>query len=642
MKRRPRAVAGFAAVSMIAAAMSTSTLVAFQNTSGGSSGNANTYSRTPAPVQGGDGIGGLLPPTEQNDETLVMPPVVAGGGGPVGVNLSHIDYSMVEWVFVDAMKGASRWFPQLVSGGPWDTGAFLEQTSDGYPILAPGQAAATLMFAELKGHYPGGQYICLYDGQGTIEFGNDAHIVSQTPGRIVLNVTPTDGGIILRITSTPNPSNPIRNVRVLVPGTESTYQSQPFNQTYLQKLSKYSVIRFMDFQRTNNSPLVNWSDRPKPSDRTQATDRGVALEYMIKLCNTLGADAWFCMPHKANDQFIQQFATMVKEQLNPGLKVYIEHSNETWNGGFQQAGYCQQQGLAAGLSGDPYLAQVRWHSKRSVEIFNIWKNVFGTQSNTRLVRVLAGQHDNPWVGRQIMDYNNAYQNADAFAVAPYFGSNLGWPDSANQTASMSISQILDAAQQNIYTRRAMTVEAFGDAHARGLELIAYEGGQHLCGVGSAANNATLTDKFVQANRDPRMKNLYLEDLYGWVQSGGGVFCAYASAGHYGQWGSWGVMEWQDQPRSQAPKYDALMTFIENWEGTNPPPPSLAGDTVDSVNFQPPPDGFVNSADLAFMLAEWGNNPGSPADIVTTATLQPPPDGKVDSADLAVLLGNWSN
>ena len=65
-----------------------------------------------------------------------------------------------------------------------------------------------------------------------------------------------------------------------------------------------------------------------------------------------------------------------------------------------------------------------------------------------------------------------------------------------------------------------------------------------------------------------------------------------------------------------------------------------GDTVTTATFNPPPDGSVNAADLAFLLGEWGPNPGSTADIVTSATFQPPPDGVVDAADLAVLLGNW--
>ena len=65
-----------------------------------------------------------------------------------------------------------------------------------------------------------------------------------------------------------------------------------------------------------------------------------------------------------------------------------------------------------------------------------------------------------------------------------------------------------------------------------------------------------------------------------------------------------------------------------------------GDFVSSATFQPPPDGQVDAADLAFLLGDWGANRGSPADMVSSATFQPPPDGFVNAADLAVLLGAW--
>jgi subtilisin family serine protease len=72
-----------------------------------------------------------------------------------------------------------------------------------------------------------------------------------------------------------------------------------------------------------------------------------------------------------------------------------------------------------------------------------------------------------------------------------------------------------------------------------------------------------------------------------------------------------------------------------------PPPCFA-DFVSSQTFQPPGDGVVNAADLAFLLGAWGANPGSSADMVSSATFQPPPDGLVDAADLATLLGWWGS
>jgi len=71
-----------------------------------------------------------------------------------------------------------------------------------------------------------------------------------------------------------------------------------------------------------------------------------------------------------------------------------------------------------------------------------------------------------------------------------------------------------------------------------------------------------------------------------------------------------------------------------------PIPDCIGDIVTSRTLQPPPDGKVDGADLAYLIGEWGANPGSTADFVTSATLLPPPDGIVDGADLAVLIGAW--
>jgi len=67
--------------------------------------------------------------------------------------------------------------------------------------------------------------------------------------------------------------------------------------------------------------------------------------------------------------------------------------------------------------------------------------------------------------------------------------------------------------------------------------------------------------------------------------------------------------------------------------------SCQSDCVDS-SFNPPPDGEVDGADLAILLADWG--PCAPpccSDSVGSDFL-PPPDGEVDGADLAVLLDNW--
>ena len=167
----------------------------------------------------------------------------------------------------------------------------------------------------------------------------------------------------------------------------------------------------------------------------------MALEYLIQLSNTLNADPWFCMPHKADDDYVRQFAQMVKSGLKPELKMHIEYSNECWNGIFGQAGYCKDTGKALGLSDNDYQAQLRYYSKRAVEIFEIWEEVFG--GTDRLVRVLAAQSANPWTSEQVMDFEEAYKHADALAIAPYFGNALGDPKTQDEISKWTVDQVLD-------------------------------------------------------------------------------------------------------------------------------------------------------------------------------------------------------
>jgi hypothetical protein len=108
----------------------------------------------------------------------------------------------------------------------------------------------------------------------------------------------------------------------------------------------------------------------------------------------------------------------------------------------------------------------------------------------------------------------------------------------------------------VYTRQNAI-----NAQQRGLQLLAYEGGQHLVGVGAAQNNQTLTNLFVAANRDPGMRQLYYNDLDNWFTEGGELFMLYRLTGDYNKYGSWGLFEWQMQPRSTAHKWLGVMDYL---------------------------------------------------------------------------------
>ena len=67
-------------------------------------------------------------------------------------------------------------------------------------------------------HAPSGRFLVLYEGQGDIDFDFNAKVVHKEPWRIEIDVeTNRTSGIFMKIMST-DASDPIRNVRVIMPG----------------------------------------------------------------------------------------------------------------------------------------------------------------------------------------------------------------------------------------------------------------------------------------------------------------------------------------------------------------------------------------------------------------------------------------
>jgi hypothetical protein len=81
-----------------------------------------------------------------------------------------------------------------------------------------------------------------------------AQVVSVAKGRVEFDFTPTadmachatgaaycgDNGIHIRLTET-SPADPLRNLRVVMPGFEASHSRQPFHPWFLKSLARYSV-----------------------------------------------------------------------------------------------------------------------------------------------------------------------------------------------------------------------------------------------------------------------------------------------------------------------------------------------------------------------------------------------------------------
>lgn len=486
--------------------------------------------------------------------------------GNVGANVGWVADHSTELPFVDAVKMARPWVANR-TGLPWGQGGPLAVDRDGWVThLEPGQYA-TMRMLDVGGRYPAGRWVLRWQGTGTLRLeGGAARVVSQAPGRWEVDLTPQPtGGIVLHLLET-DPDDPVRHIELLMPGHEATAATQPFNPVFLQRLQPFDTIRFTWWMRRgsqSNGPGANatWADRTLPTEAFQ-TERGVALEYQVMLANQLDADAWLHVPHDADDQWVAGMAALVRDRLEPGRRAYVEYSNETWNGGTPQAQWVVDHGLALGLATDPFQAGLRYHALRAGQIHDIWESVLGGRE--RFVRVVSAQAGNPWTGRQVLEQAGGSAGADVIAIAPYFHCVRRiqvQPDGLEQVLAMTDDELLAACEEEVRVELPPLLQqwkALADQH--GVELVAYESGQHLIGVTPAqVADPALSDKFARVNRTQRMGDLYTEYLALWRSVGGGQLVAFAPVAPYrGAYGAFGGLEFQDQDPATAPKYLALV------------------------------------------------------------------------------------
>jgi hypothetical protein len=306
---------------------------------------------------------------------------------------------------------------------------------------------------------------------------------------------------------------------------------------------------------------------------------------MIDLANALGADPWLCVPHLADDGWARGLGALLASRLDPARKIYLEYSNEVWNGGFSQTGWARDKGKAAGLhmpENDETLGMLRFYAARAAKIFSMvavggGKKLGGgggrTSSNNRLVRVLSTQAAVPWFTQQMLAYKPGV--ADAVAIAPYFGLTLTSPEQAAEIKRLGVSGTLawvatgsSGANTDLLDWGTLpqldevVAEHKAAALAGGVsQLLAYEGGQHFVSAGGASGDEELEKVLDALNRAPEIKQVYLSYLQRWHQrSGGGLFVHFLACDRWSQWGRWGAQEYPTQPRSSAPKLDALLAW----------------------------------------------------------------------------------
>jgi hypothetical protein len=483
-----------------------------------------------------------------------------GGFSPVGVNLNGMSYWSTQWDYIDVFKKSGLgdtssnqgWLAQDFQGSAWDTGQQLN-ISKGYPAsLAPNTKAGRMMVRDLQRHGVSGVYIILWDGDGVITCSmQDVVRVSRPrPGRIDVLVqlsTSFNNGLFIVIERT-NPLNPVRNIRVLTPGFGGGggwggFRGTPFHPAFIETLRRYRVLRFMDWQETNGVGAGTWQQRPKRTD-TSYTTHGVPLEDMLLLANTVGADAWFCIPHLANDDYVRNFAIMVRDGLRPDRKAYIEYSNELWHTGFPGGQYADAQGTITKLG------RFCFTVARMRNISRIFQDVFGAAARGRFVTVVSSQVVNADATRQILACNigAAGVDIDAIGLAPYFDGFL--PTLGN------VSAIIASMDDGINVSLKLVQEHAALTQPRGFSLFTYE-----AGPGSPVGS--LSELGISAHRDPRMRGLIRRYYEGLAALNVTLRMQFGSTGLPSKYGAFGLRESTDQDPMTAPKEMGLFDLLDS-------------------------------------------------------------------------------
>lgn len=559
----------------------------------------------------------------------------------LGVNLYETFEDGSNVFFNDLFREAQLFVPMDANNlAEFDNEAVtLSVDSNGYPTnigeLQTGPSGELLTVAAQSVVYDDaiylpGDYTLAWEGEGVFTLDAGSRITIEDidePGR---NNEPDN----TRIVTVPNDlaelivvltileseaDNPLRNFRLWVPGTAPDAPSAdfawPINNLFteqtLRNIEPFSLIRFMDWNRTNFAPHPpSFADRSVASRYTwSGSDEvplgsGVPYEAMVQLANETCSDIWINIPHMVDSDYPRQLARLIDGQISPGLaldpalKVYIEFSNEAWNGQFpvRQALIDEAQAIiASGDIGDidpSDFGPSRVYARRSADVFRAFNEVLGED---RVVSVLAGQAGFAFVLESATDELQRRGDlglVDVLAIAPYLPAGpdvsvavaevrqiLGDPPgNGAELSEAQVAAVLDLHLQDVdETFRIGALEDGGREHflnrdlanRLGLPLITYEGGQHL--IGEDGENIMFFADIPRINRNEGMGDVIAAYLPAWFEFSGGVnttadpdlttLTLYHASGFWNQNEAFGLLEYDRQDPSTSPKYQAVLDFL---------------------------------------------------------------------------------
>lgn len=491
----------------------------------------------------------------------------------------------------------------------WDNGMLsqIQLNGQGYPTHVPqlvqGKVNKFRYVLSTEGaNLPSQQRFRMqWKGSGKLSLHGPVQMLQETENSFYFLVTEA-GNIFFHIILS-DAADPVRDVVVLRDGDDGQQlEEKPFYSGFLEKIRPFKALRFMDWGATNNNPVVAWMDRTPMDYFTYGTKHGVPYELMIQLANETRKDVWICVPHAANELYVQEMARLFLRDLDPALNIYLEYSNEVWNWIFQQAHYNVE-------NAPPGQQYGRAMAEKADRTFKIWHAVYGP-SKSRVKRVLGLQAGFNWLNQHILSH--LPQDAwDYASPTSYLG--LDHEDTAIPSlyAGSTAEDVLQNARNHWATYRPALKEDYNNILLYGKGILNYEGGQHF--VGNVFGNPYPYQQAMwDAQYHPGIHALYndmLDTIRNWGSRLFGNFSL--SSAQESVYGSWGVLNDIDVkgPYFQtAPKYQALLDnlceqTVSSKQRTDAPPLTIyPNPTEESITVQWPEEAGTNAPWLLCNLA----------------------------------------
>lgn len=439
---------------------------------------------------------------------------------------------------------------------------------NGWPTEIPEDAPTIgFIFSDTIGRE--GTYVLRYEGEGEIDLRFDANIISQKDGEIVFEHGSGTFEVILRSTDPNDTGDYIKNISIVKEEYVDLYDAgATFNPDALDVLADFREFRTMAWQRTIESPIETLDDLPSLDESSWATEYGVPIEALVQLSNEAGTDLWITIPTKANADVIEHYATYIRDNLDPNLKVTVEYGNELWNYGYQDTHDLRAEAIEAwnldpgdNISRFAYVASKAANVALSFqEIFNqvdederpLLHNTLGTQAAVPSVTEALLRAD-AWRLNDPDNFIPPEEIFDSIAVTTYFGG-------ATLTRDELRADLIDAINDPDVDAQAFLFEKLNDpdyplsipataaflreqkeiADRYGLQVTDYEGGAHLLHFDNTNLPQETVEQlegfYVDFYRSDYMRELYQSIWDVWREVGTGAFTNHGSVGEPSRYG----------------------------------------------------------------------------------------------------------